>query len=93
MSEILVRVLAFESAIKVGKWRRNGHSMEDQMYNYSDPPFCKAFKDPDVTLLQLCALHLNSTTLLNTMIHFFGVEDFVQWAVFNRCVQYSYTDS
>ncbi len=33
--------------------RRNGQIMNDQIMNYSEPPFCRIFKDLDVLLIQV----------------------------------------
>lgn len=49
------------------------------MYNYSDPPFCKTFKDLDVQLLQFCLIHFNPLHFLNLCIHYFEIDDFINW--------------
>ena len=48
--------LSLAAQIRVGLWRRNGHAMNDQLMNYSEPPFCKIFRDLDLLLVQIVSL-------------------------------------
>ena len=54
--ELPLSVLILSAQVRVGMWRRNGQSMHDQVMNYSEPPFCKMFRDLDLVLLQWGAL-------------------------------------
>ena len=49
------------------------------MYNYSDPPFCKTFKDLDLQLLQFCLIKCNTLHFMNLCIHYFDIDDFMNW--------------
>ena len=42
--------------IRAGIWRRNGPGMNDQVLNYSEPPFCRGLADADMLLLQFSLL-------------------------------------
>lgn len=86
MVEILSSVLAFEAQIKAGMWRRNGPSMEDQVLNYADPPFCKTFKDLDRYLLQFVAIGCDSTLFIHILSSKFGLTEIIKEIVFSPLI-------
>jgi len=49
-------VLSRAAQIRVGLWKRNGPNMVDQVLNYSEPPFCRALRDADLTLVQFALI-------------------------------------
>ena len=51
-----LRSLILAAHIRNRRWVRNGQVMQEQMMNYSDPPFCKVFKDLDMLMIQFCSL-------------------------------------
>mmetsp|Transcript_4153 Transcript_4153/g.6352 ORF Transcript_4153/g.6352 Transcript_4153/m.6352 type:complete len:1971 (+) Transcript_4153:47-5959(+) len=55
--------LRLASQVRVGLWRRNGHSMNDQLMNYSETPFCRLFRDLDILMIQLIGLALSPRTI------------------------------
>ncbi|MHA7927708.1 MAG: hypothetical protein ACX936_21120, partial [Marinobacter sp.] len=56
MMEFPTVVLARAGQIKAGLWRRNGPGLNDQLLNYSEPPFCRAMRDSDLLLAQFTML-------------------------------------
>jgi len=72
-----LQTIVWECQIRAGMWRRNGHSMLDQILNYSEPPFCRIFKDLDILLIQLCAGGYGINRLINHIIHRFGIFDYL----------------
>lgn len=63
----------FASQIKLGMWRRNGTSMNDQLMNYKDPPYCRVLFDLDVLLIQFCTVQYGSKALVTHIFHRYGV--------------------
>ena len=61
-----LQIIAWECQVRAGMWRRNGHAMIDQIMNYSEPPFCRIFKDLDVLLVQVryCIKMIDMITFL-----------------------------
>lgn len=51
--DVVLSNLAIVAQVTVGLWRRNGQSMQEQVLNYSGPPFCKIYRDLDLILIQL----------------------------------------
>lgn len=78
--EVLCRVFSFETQIRFGMWKRNGHSLEDQMSYYSDPPFCRIFKDLDIFLVQCCVTTMNANVFVNMLMYHFNLVDLL-WVV------------
>ena len=76
-------MLSRAAQIRAGLWKRNGHSLKDQVVNYSEPPFCRALADADLLLLQfglICHSLIagqGSAKLVNLMLHRFGLFDFL----------------
>jgi hypothetical protein len=50
--QIPLSVLVLTSEIRAGLWKRNGSIMPEQVINYSEPPFCKMFRDMDLLQIQ-----------------------------------------
>ena len=76
-------VLSRAAQIRAGLWKRNGHAMNDQVLNYSEPPFCRALADVDLLLIQFALIFQTliagqgSSKLVNLMLHRFGLFDFL----------------
>lgn len=47
--------LLWSAEIRMGKWARNGHSIQDQLINYATQPFCRLFRDVDLFSVQFLA--------------------------------------
>jgi len=60
MMEFPIFSLSRAAQIRAELWKRNGPGMKDQVLNYAEPPFCRALRDADLTLLQFATLGLNS---------------------------------
>ena len=74
--EFPLQTLARSAQIKSNLWARNGHSMIDQHWNYSEPPFCRLLRDADLTAVQLGALAFIPDSkmcyFVNLVLHRFG---------------------
>ncbi|CAM9397496.1 unnamed protein product [Chrysoparadoxa australica] len=70
--DVSVGVLEFASEVRCGLWRRNGESMNDQVLNYSEPPFCRMFRDLDLMALQFGALSYGPQGTVNHVLHRYG---------------------
>lgn len=77
--ELPLSILVMAAQARVGMWRRNGQSMSDQLMNYSEPPFCRLFRDPDIYMLQFGALCYPGNDkvglFVNHVMHRFGCWD------------------
>jgi len=49
-------VLSRAAQIRAGLWKRNGPGMQDQVLNYSEPPFCRSLQDADLVMIQFSLL-------------------------------------
>ena len=59
MMEPSLRTTVFVAQVQAGMWRRNGHSLQDQVTAYHDPRWRKEMEDQDITMLQLAASNMN----------------------------------
>jgi ATP-dependent Clp protease adapter protein ClpS len=69
-----LQTIVWECQIRADMWRRNGHSMLDQILNYSEPPFCRIFKDLDILLIQVfefCIAYFLESVLVSSRYLFF----------------------
>lgn len=64
MLQFVLRPISFAQQIKRNLWRRNGSSMFDQVMNYSEPPFCRIYRDLDAVLAQICLVNLPAKSSL-----------------------------
>lgn len=79
-------VLSRASQVRAGLWRRSGPGLNDQVLNYSEPPFCRTMRDADLLLVQFAVLarprrrvpdtDVGMTFFLHLMIHRLGIFDF-----------------
>lgn len=56
LMEFPLLVLSRAAQIRAGLWRRNGPGINDQVLNYSEPPFCRTMRDADLLVLQFSVL-------------------------------------
>jgi len=66
-------VLIFAAQIKQGMWRRNGMTMQDQLLNYAEIPFCRIYKDLDYFLIQLALTLYPGHYFINQLFHRFDL--------------------
>ena len=69
--------VVWASQIKVGKWRKNGQVMKDQLLNYADAPLCRSFRDLDLLLIQFASLGLNTHLFLNQLFRRFSLGQYM----------------
>jgi len=83
-------VLSRVAQIRSDLWKRNGPSLNDQVLNYAEPPFCRNMRDADLLLTQFAVLGRRSglcsanrpdsdagmAYLMNMLLHRFGLFDF-----------------
>lgn len=69
--------ITLSKEIKQGMWRRNGYSMNDQVLNYAEPPFCRFYLDLDIHLVQLCSTVLSPNVFMVTSMSKFGILSFL----------------
>ncbi|KAG1697720.1 E3 ubiquitin-protein ligase Ubr3 [Nymphon striatum] len=62
-----------------GLWVRNGIQMKGQAITYIQSKFCNSMVDPDIYLLQLCAMNLEPDFFLSTVVNKFNV---AEWFTF-----------
>ena len=87
MMEFPIIVFSRAAQIRAGIWKRNGPGMNDQVLNYSEPPFCRNLQDADIFLVQFALVCMATLTedetgsgtarLVNLLVHRFGVFDFL----------------
>ena len=58
--EFPMLVFSRAAQIRAGLWRRNGQSLNDQVLNYAEPPFCRTMRDADLLLIQFAVLGMDS---------------------------------
>jgi hypothetical protein len=94
LMEFPVLVLTRAAQIRSGLWRRNGSGLNDQVLNYSEPPFCRNMRDADLLLTQFATLgrtlhqsadarpssDVGMAFLVNLMLHRLGLFQFVGFA-------------
>ena len=83
LMEISLLVLSRAAQIRAGLWKRNGQGMHDQVLNYAEPPFCRALRDADLTLLQFSIVSMMQmgwgdgiAYFTNLSLHRFGLLSF-----------------
>jgi len=83
LMEISLLINSRAAQIRAGMWRRNGQGMHDQVLNYAEPPFCRALRDSDLTILQFAIVALMKVEPFDGISHFtnlsvqrFGVFEF-----------------
>jgi hypothetical protein len=94
LMEFPVLVLTRAAQVRAGLWRRNGPGLNDQVLNYSEPPFCRNMRDSDLLMVQFAVLgrtlHLSPQSrpesdvgmsfLVNLLLHRLGIFDFAGFA-------------
>jgi hypothetical protein len=94
LMEFPVLVLTRAAQVRAGLWRRNGPGLNDQVLNYSEPPFCRNMRDSDLFMIQFAVigrtLHLSTqprpesdvgmSFWVNLLLHRLGIFDFAGFA-------------
>ena len=68
MMEPSLRTTVFVAQVQAGMWRRNGHSLQDQVTAYHDPRWRKEMEDQDITMLQLAASNMPPNDFLINLV-------------------------
>ena len=68
MMEPSLRTTVFVAQVQAGMWRRNGHSLQDQVTAYHDPRWRKEMEDQDITMLQFAASNMSPNDFLINLI-------------------------
>ncbi|GKZ00839.1 hypothetical protein MPSEU_001035600 [Mayamaea pseudoterrestris] len=84
LMEFPMLVLSRAAQVRAGLWRRNGQSLNDQVLNYAEPPFCRTMRDADLLLLQFAVMGMDNgstdvamSTFVHLLLHRLGLFHFV----------------
>ena len=73
--------LAFGAEIRVGLWIRNGVCMRDQLVNFDEVPYCRIFKELDISLLQIFGAKTCKNECIAPLVarvfHRYGIYDYI----------------
>lgn len=78
LAEFPFRCLALNAQVTAGLWRRNGISIQGQAMHYSTAPFCKVFRDLDLTAVQYATILGGNELVLGLLLDRFLLS---RWAV------------
>jgi hypothetical protein len=87
LMEFPTLVLSRSAQVRAGLWRRNGPGLNDQVLNYSEPPFCRTMRDADLLMVQFAVLagicpgaiagsDVSITYFFHLLLHRMGLFDF-----------------
>jgi hypothetical protein len=73
MQQVVLQPIHFAQQIKRNMWRRNGSGVYDEVINYSDPPYCRVFRDMDSLLLQFSMVDIPAKMSLWSLFSAFDI--------------------
>ncbi len=76
MMEPSLRTIVFVAQVQAGMWRRNGHTLLDQVTAYKDPRYRKEMEDRDIIMLQLAGSNMDPNDFLINIVNKFQL---VNW--------------
>ena len=68
--DVSLRQLCFAAQVSADLWVRNGNSMNDQVLNYTEAPYCRTFRDVDIILVQFAAIYYKSAIVQHLMLRY-----------------------
>ena len=78
LAEFPLRCMTLNAQVTAGLWRRNGISIQGQAMHYSTAPFCKVFRDLDLTAIQYATILGGNELVLGLLLDRFLLS---RWAV------------
>ncbi|KAF6205013.1 hypothetical protein GE061_019180 [Apolygus lucorum] len=82
--EHVARTRTMISQFRSGMWRKNGHSLANQIFLYHSPKFRGMMLDMDITVLQMGASLIDSNTFLINLLYKFGILDWNDGRLFSK---------
>lgn len=69
----MLQPILFGNEIRQGKWKRNGNCVLSQLFNYSETPCCKYFRDLDLMVVQTTMIVLPASVFLLYLFNESGI--------------------
>eukprot|EP00981_Chlorochromonas_danica_P001717 scaffold369_cov177-Ochromonas_danica.AAC.50 len=69
----MLQPILFGNEIREGKWKRNGNCVLSQLFNYSEAPCCKYFRDLDLMVVQTTMIVLPASVFLLYLFNESGI--------------------
>lgn len=77
MMEPSLRTVVFVSQVQAGMWRRNGHSLLDQVNTYHEHRWRREMADRDIIMLQLAAANMHPDDFMINLVSKFQL---INWS-------------